>query len=187
MNSAGCCGPRSGRDLIGDRDFGLIDDGVSNISVLQLGGCLQDSAPPQPRTEHHGESHSGDDTDGSIGAGGAGGSAIALIQAGLCLGHLQVLSRYARTTVVIQREKKRGITTMRFLTNLVLMEEDLIPAIEVDPNSVTPGVIGFIMTFGVMIAVLLLVLDMVRRVRRVRYRQEIADKLDGVTPPAEDR
>jgi hypothetical protein len=76
---------------------------------------------------------------------------------------------------------------MRFLTNLVLMEEDLVPAIEVDPNSVTPGVIGFIMTFGVMIAVLLLVLDMVRRVRRVRYRQEIADKLDGVTPPAEDR
>jgi hypothetical protein len=67
------------------------------------------------------------------------------------------------------------------------MEEDLIPAIEVDPNSVTPGVIGFIMTFGVMIAVLLLVLDMVRRVRRVRYRQEIADRLDGVTPPAEDR
>ena len=76
---------------------------------------------------------------------------------------------------------------MRFLTSLVLMEEDLIPAIEVDPNSVTPGVIGFIMTFGVMIAVLLLVLDMVRRVRRVRYRQEISDKLDGVTPPAEDR
>jgi hypothetical protein len=67
------------------------------------------------------------------------------------------------------------------------MEEELIPAIEVDPNSVTPGVIGFIMTFGVMIAVLLLVIDMVRRVRRVRYRQEIADKLDGVTPPAEDR
>ena len=76
---------------------------------------------------------------------------------------------------------------MRFLTSLVLMEEELIPAIEVDPNSVTPGVIGFIMTFGVMIAVLLLVLDMVRRVRRVRYRQEIADRLDGVIPPAEDQ
>jgi hypothetical protein len=76
---------------------------------------------------------------------------------------------------------------MRFLTSLVLMEEELIPAIEVDPNSVTPGVVGFVMTFGVMIAVLLLVIDMVRRVRRVRYRQEIADKLDGVTPPAEDQ
>jgi hypothetical protein len=76
---------------------------------------------------------------------------------------------------------------MRFLTSLVLMEEELIPAIEVDPNSVTPGVVGFVMTFGVMIAVLLLVIDMVRRVRRVRYRQEIADRLDGVTPPAEDQ
>jgi hypothetical protein len=76
---------------------------------------------------------------------------------------------------------------MRFLTSLVLMEEELIPAIEVDPNSVTPGFIGFVMTFGVMIAVLLLVIDMVRRVRRVRYRQEIADRLDGVTPPAEDQ
>ena len=76
---------------------------------------------------------------------------------------------------------------MRFLTSLVLMEEDLIPAIEVDPNSVTPGVVGFVMTFGVMIAVLLLVIDMVRRVRRVRYRQEIADRPDGVTPPAEDQ
>ena len=76
---------------------------------------------------------------------------------------------------------------MMFLTRLVLMEEDLIQAIEVDPNSVTPGVVGFIMTFGVMIAVLLLAIDMVRRVRRVRYRQEIADRLDGVTPPAEDQ
>ena len=76
---------------------------------------------------------------------------------------------------------------MRFLTSLVLMEEDLIPAIEVDTNSVTPGVVGFVMTFGVMIAVLLLVIDMVRRVRRVRYRQEIAYRLDGVTTPAEDQ
>lgn len=75
---------------------------------------------------------------------------------------------------------------MRFLTNLVLMEEDLIPAIEVDPNSVTPGVVGFVVTFIVMIAVLLLVLDMVRRVRRVRYRQEISDKLDGASPASED-
>lgn len=75
---------------------------------------------------------------------------------------------------------------MRFLTNLVLMEEDLIPAIEVDPNSVTPGVVGFVVTFIVMIAVLLLVLDMVRRVRRVRYRQEISDKLDGARPASED-
>jgi preprotein translocase subunit Sec61beta len=74
---------------------------------------------------------------------------------------------------------------MRFLTSIAFMEEELIPAIEVDPNSVTPGVIGFVVTFAVMIAVVLLVLDMVRRVRRVRYRSEIAEKLDGATPPAE--
>lgn len=74
---------------------------------------------------------------------------------------------------------------MRFLTGVVLMEDELIPAIEVDPNSVTPGVVGFVVTFAVMIAVVLLVLDMVRRVRRVRYRSEIAEKLDGAKPPAE--
>lgn len=74
---------------------------------------------------------------------------------------------------------------MRFLTSIAFMEEELIPAIEVDPNSVTPGVIGFVVTFAVMIAVVFLVLDMVRRVRRVRYRSEIAEKLDGASPPAE--
>ena len=77
------------------------------------------------------------------------------------------------------------MSTMRFLTSIAFMEEELIPAIEVDPNSVTPGVIGFVVTFAVMIAVVLLVLDMVRRVRRVRYRSEIAEKLDGASPPAE--
>ncbi len=183
MNSAGDLGAGSRGELIGDGDFGLIDDGVGDISVLQLRRCLQDPTPPQPRTEHSCESHGGDNADGFVVPGGARRSAIALIQAGLCLGHLQVFSRYARTRVVIQCEKKRGITTMRFLTSLVLMEEELIPAIEVDPNSVTPGVIGFVMTFGVMIAVLLLVLDMVRRVRRVRYRDEINQKLDAEGNP----
>jgi len=57
-------------------------------------------------------------------------------------------------------------------------EDNLIPAIEVDPNSVTPGVIGFVFTFAIAAAVLLLVLDMVRRVRNVRYREEIKLKLD---------
>lgn len=71
---------------------------------------------------------------------------------------------------------------MRFL-DILVMEEELIPAIEVDPNAVTPGVIGFVVTFIVMIAVLLLVLDMVRRVRRVRYREEIAQKLDAEATP----
>lgn len=75
---------------------------------------------------------------------------------------------------------------------IVLANEDLIPAIEVDPNSVTPGVVGFLATLFVALAVLLLIADMVRRVRRVRYRAEIKEKLDaesanGVpTPPLAD-
>jgi len=62
---------------------------------------------------------------------------------------------------------------------VITLAEELIPAIEVNPVMVTPGVIGFVATFGVAIASLLLILDMVRRVRRVRYREEIAAKLDA--------
>jgi len=59
-----------------------------------------------------------------------------------------------------------------------LWAEELIPPIEVDPILVTPGVVGFTVTFMVAIGALLLILDMVKRVRRVRYRAEIAEKLD---------
>ena len=50
---------------------------------------------------------------------------------------------------------------------------------EFDPNTVTPGVEGFILTFLVAVIVVLLALDMVRRVRRIRYRSEIEEKLDA--------
>lgn len=59
------------------------------------------------------------------------------------------------------------------------MDSELIPPIEVDPILVTPGVVGFVVTFAVAMAALLLIIDMVRRVRRVRYREEIARKLDA--------
>jgi uncharacterized protein HemY len=61
--------------------------------------------------------------------------------------------------------------------------EDLIPAIEVDPNSVTPGAIGFVFTFAIALVVLVLIFDMVKRVRRVRYRAEINEKLDREQNP----
>ncbi len=57
--------------------------------------------------------------------------------------------------------------------------EELIPAIEVDPNSVTPGVVGFVITLFVALAVLLIIADMTRRVRRVRYRAMVNEKLDA--------
>jgi len=56
---------------------------------------------------------------------------------------------------------------------------ELIPPIEVDPNSVTPGVVGFLITLFVGLAVLLLIADMTRRVRRVRYRAMANEKLDA--------
>ncbi|MDR6971097.1 hypothetical protein [Leifsonia shinshuensis] len=46
-------------------------------------------------------------------------------------------------------------------------------------DSVTPGVLGFVVTFLLAVAVVLLVIDMTRRIRRVRYRAEIAEKLDA--------
>lgn len=70
---------------------------------------------------------------------------------------------------------------------LYALETDpLIPAIEVDPNSVTPGVVGFLVTLFIAMAVLVIIADMTRRVRRVRYRSEINDKLDREAAEAGD-
>ena len=58
---------------------------------------------------------------------------------------------------------------------------------EFDPNTVTPGVIGFIITFLVAAVTVLLILDMTRRVRRLRYRSEIAEQLDAEQLDVEQR
>ncbi len=70
------------------------------------------------------------------------------------------------------------------------------PPPEFDPNSVTPTWVGFAITFLVAVAAVLLIMDMVRRVRRVRYRGEIREQLEAerkaadlgqaATPPEED-
>jgi hypothetical protein len=48
-----------------------------------------------------------------------------------------------------------------------------------DPNTVTPGVEGFIAIAVVAVAVMFLVVDMTRRIRRVRYRGEIREVLEA--------
>jgi hypothetical protein len=48
-----------------------------------------------------------------------------------------------------------------------------------DPDQVTPGVIGFIATFFVAGVTVLLVIDMVRRVRRVNYRAQVREQLEA--------
>lgn len=47
-----------------------------------------------------------------------------------------------------------------------------------NPDDVTPGWIGFAVFFVIALITVLLVLDFVRRMRRVRYRDQIAAKLD---------
>ena len=46
-------------------------------------------------------------------------------------------------------------------------------------DQVTPGILGFVVIFVIALIVVLLIFDMVRRIRRVRYRSEIASRLDA--------
>lgn len=48
-----------------------------------------------------------------------------------------------------------------------------------DVNTVTPGVEGFIAIALVAVAVIFLLVDMTRRIRRVRYRGEIRESLEA--------
>ncbi|MGV8852298.1 MAG: hypothetical protein ACOH1M_07000 [Rhodoglobus sp.] len=50
-------------------------------------------------------------------------------------------------------------------------EPTVFPEFDGDVNLVTPGVIGFVATLFIAVATLLIVMDMNRRVRRVRYRE----------------
>ena len=61
-----------------------------------------------------------------------------------------------------------------------------LPDDTVDPNIVTPGVIGFILTFLIAIAVVLLVIDMNRRIRRINYRAQANERLDAEEAAARD-
>ncbi len=49
--------------------------------------------------------------------------------------------------------------------------------LNVDPNLVTPGVVGFFAIFLVAIVTVFLILDMTRRIRRTRYRAEIQERI----------
>ena len=59
------------------------------------------------------------------------------------------------------------------------VDDPLIPPIQVDENLVTPGVVGFLVTLFVALAVIVLITDMMRRIRRVRYRGEVRERLEA--------
>jgi hypothetical protein len=54
-----------------------------------------------------------------------------------------------------------------------------------DPNLITPGVWGFIAILLVGIVTIFLLLDMTRRIRRSRYREEVRIKLEEEQAAAE--
>jgi hypothetical protein len=62
---------------------------------------------------------------------------------------------------------------------LWLLETDTEKATDPANTFYSPGTVGFILTFFVAGAAVLIIFDMVRRVRRVRYRAEIQEKLDA--------
>lgn len=49
--------------------------------------------------------------------------------------------------------------------------------VPLDEATVTPGWIGFVVIFAIALVTVLLIIDMTRRVRRVRYRSEIRDAI----------
>ena len=62
---------------------------------------------------------------------------------------------------------------------IVILASTPTPQPNFNENSVTPTWVGFAATFGVAAIVVLLCIDMVRRVRRVRYRGEIREQLEA--------
>jgi hypothetical protein len=48
-----------------------------------------------------------------------------------------------------------------------------------DPNTVTPGLVGFLVIAFVAIVAILLIWDMMRRIRRGRYRDQVREELDA--------
>lgn len=53
------------------------------------------------------------------------------------------------------------------------------PSATVDPDLVTPGPVGFVVIAILAVAVVLLVWDMMRRIRRGRVRADIQEELDA--------
>lgn len=60
---------------------------------------------------------------------------------------------------------------------LVQLASTPTPRPDFNEDTVTPGLIGFIVMFAIALAVVFLALDMVRRVRRTSYRAQVQERL----------
>lgn len=76
---------------------------------------------------------------------------------------------------------------MIYLLNLVStvnpvpdQEDGLRPGL--DPSQVTPGLLGFLFTLVMVVAVIFLIRDMSKRIRRVRYQGMMDEAAGSATP-----
>ncbi|MGO4492935.1 hypothetical protein AB4Y86_12745 [Arthrobacter sp. 2YAF22_2] len=53
-----------------------------------------------------------------------------------------------------------------------------------DQDQVTPGLLGFLLTAFIVVLTALLIVDMVRRIRRVRYRAQVEEERSEADVPA---
>lgn len=56
-----------------------------------------------------------------------------------------------------------------------------------DPNLITPGVWGFIAIFAIAVVTVFLIIDMNRRIRRSRYREEVRLQLEAEQAEADKK
>ncbi|HEY5319644.1 MAG TPA: hypothetical protein VIJ76_02095 [Galbitalea sp.] len=56
-----------------------------------------------------------------------------------------------------------------------------------DPNLITPGVWGFIAIFIIAVVTVLLIIDMNRRIRRSRYREEVRLQIEAEQAEADKK
>ena len=52
-------------------------------------------------------------------------------------------------------------------------------------DQVTPGLLGFLLTAFIVVLTALLIVDMVRRIRRVRYRAQVEEERQGAAEAAD--
>jgi hypothetical protein len=74
------------------------------------------------------------------------------------------------------------------MKNLLMLLTAATPSPTTDPANTffSPGTVGFLFTFLVVVGTIALIFDMTRRVRRVRYRAEIQEKLEAERQAAAD-
>lgn len=46
-------------------------------------------------------------------------------------------------------------------------------------DQITPGLLGFVATFSIVIVMVFIIRDMVKRIRRVRYRAQVEAEMEG--------